>query len=373
TATPAITSIAQAMQASARPPRRAANAPQQPTRPMAPQEAPAADVRTPLPPAQVTRAHRVPGANTLASQRPLSQERREERRSANGMLPLGMAARSYAEAVDVRRQRMPQTIAEPHARQQHDQRQIVYSSVPEPEEEVCPICFGMGYVRIDVPVGDPMFGQAAPCVCKERQREERRRSDLRRISSLDAFDKKTFETFDARGAPGAREAFEVARHYADDPQGWLIFSGGYGVGKTHLAAAIANLQLAKGAHVFFSIVPDLLDHLRAAFAPSSESPFDEMFDRVREAGLLVLDDLGAENSTAWATEKLFQLINYRYNFRMPTVITTNHRLLSHIDERIRSRLSDLSLVRQVVIEAPDYRERHSGRPAPTRGRSGPRA
>ncbi|MEO7000834.1 MAG: ATP-binding protein [Ktedonobacterales bacterium] len=229
--------------------------------------------------------------------------------------------------------------------------------------DVCPFCRGAGYVRLDVPVGDPSFGQATPCACKEQQLEERHRSDLRRLSSLDPVKDKSLATFED-ALPGVREAFEVARRFADDPQGWLVLSGGYGTGKTHLAAAIANQQLAVGCPVFFSIVPDLLDHLRAAYAPSSEIAYDELFDKVREAGLLVLDDLGAENGTAWATEKLFQIINYRYNFRMPTVITTNNRLLSHMDERIRSRLSDLSLVRHVVIESADYRERHAGRRPP---------
>jgi DNA replication protein DnaC len=91
---------------------------------------------------------------------------------------------------------------------------------------------------------------------------------------------------------------------------------------------------------------------------------------VRESGLLVLDDLGAENATAWATEKLFQLINYRYNYRMPTVITTNARLMSHMDERIRSRLSDLGLVKPVQIEARDYRVRNIERSS--RGNGGTR-
>src|SRR5262249_22333796 len=107
-----------------------------------------------------------------------------------------------------------------------------------------------------------------------------------------------------------------------------------------------------------------------------EITYDALFDRVRHAGLLVLDDLGAENGTAWATEKLFQIINYRYNYRMPTVITTNSRLLSHMDERIRSRLADRGLVRWVAIEAADYRDRHAGGPprgggsgGSTRGRS----
>ncbi|GAC1452455.1 MAG: ATP-binding protein [Ktedonobacterales bacterium] len=224
----------------------------------------------------------------------------------------------------------------------------------------CAICGGAGYVRVDVPLGDPGFGKPVPCECKDRQIEERRRSDLRRLSSLDPFLDKTFDTFDA-ALQGVREGCEAARAFAVDPDGWLVLSGPHGVGKTHLAAAIANYQLAQGNSVFFSIVPDLLDHLRAAFAPSSEVTYDEMFDKVREAGLLVLDDLGAENSTAWATEKLFQLINYRYNFRMPTVITTNVRLLSQMDERIRSRLSDIGLARHVAIKAQDYRERHVGR------------
>ncbi len=243
------------------------------------------------------------------------------------------------------------------------------SVIPALPSDVCPICHGAGYVRLDVPLGDPSFGQAVRCQCKERQIADRDRGTLRRLSNLDPFRDKTFEKFDA-ATPGVREAFDVALHYAEDPMGWLVFGGGYGAGKTHLAAAIANACEQAGVPVIFAIVPDLLDHLRAAFAPNSETTYDALFDKIREVQLLVLDDLGAENSTAWATEKLFQLINYRYNYRMPTVITTNHRLLSHMDERIRSRLSDLGLVRHVVVEAPDYRERHTGGRGNSGGRGG---
>lgn len=233
---------------------------------------------------------------------------------------------------------------------------------------VCPHCHGAGYLRLEVPVGDPFFGQAVPCHCKEQEREERERGELRRLSNLDPFAKMTFESFDT-SLPATREAYEVARRYAEDPHGWLIFQGSYGVGKTHLAAAIANHHLAAGNTVFFNTVPELLDHLRTTFAPSSETTYDALFDKIREAGLLVLDDLGSENATAWATEKLFQLINYRYNYGMPMVVTTNYKLLSRLDERIRSRLADVSLARHVVIEGQSYRERHiakgarGGRPA----------
>ena len=226
-------------------------------------------------------------------------------------------------------------------------------------EGSCSVCHDVGYLRVDLPVTDPSFGKPIPCECRVREWDEQRRQDLRRISSLDPFKDKTFESFNQR-VVGVCEAYDVARSYAAEPTGWLVLRGSYGCGKTHLAAAIANAALASGEHVFFSIVPDLLDHLRAAFAPSSELGYDELFERVREAGLLVLDDLGAENGTAWASEKLFQIINYRYNLRMPTVITTNNRLVSHMDERLASRLSDIGLVRTIAIDAQDYRRRNTG-------------
>ena len=47
----------------------------------------------------------------------------------------------------------------------------------------------------------------------------------------------------------------------------------------------------------FVVVPDLLDHLRAAFSPQANTSYDRRFDEVKHARLLVLDDLGTEN--AW--------------------------------------------------------------------------
>ncbi len=302
-----------------------------------------------------------PAASTYTQRAPRASNSRP--RVSTGMQSLREATREYMAGMP--RRRVSDAAPASSAGAKSTPNGATKQSVPS---DVCPICHGAGYVRLDVPLGDPAFGQAVPCECKERQLADRDRGTLRRLSNLDPFRDKTFEKFDA-AMPGVREAYEVALHYAEDPMGWLVFGGGYGAGKTHLAAAIANACEQAGVPVIFAIVPDLLDHLRAAFAPNSETTYDALFDKIREVQLLVLDDLGAENSTAWATEKLFQLINYRYNYRMPTVITTNHRLLSHMDERIRSRLSDLSLVRHVVIEAQDYRERHLGR---GRGNSGGR-
>ena len=226
-----------------------------------------------------------------------------------------------------------------------------------PAQNACPICHGAGFLRLDVQVGHPAFGRAVPCACREREVMRRRRDELWRLSRLEAFADMTFDRFNANW-PGTREAFDVARRYADeqDPP-WLVLSGPCGSGKTHLAAAIANARFQQGEVVLFTVVPQLLDHLRATFAPTSETTYDALFEKVREAGLLVLDDLGAEQTTAWAQEKLFQIINHRYIHRLPTVITTNQSM-QMLDDRIRSRASDIRLVRHVVIQAEDFRPRN---------------
>lgn len=235
--------------------------------------------------------------------------------------------------------------------------------IAQSPKQGCPKCHGAGYLRADVPFGHPNFGKPIACECKEAERKEKRRQQLRDMSNMDAFRDSNFRTFNSR-VPGVQEAYEVAHDFAQDPDGWLLLVGPNGCGKTHLAAAIANQSLDSGSVVLFAVVPDLLDHLRAAFAPTAKEVYDQLFSKMREAELLVLDDLGAQQSSPWANEKLFQLLNYRYNMGMPTVITANPKGLQGVDERIRSRLTDISLVTTVVMDrARDYRPMHPRRDA----------
>lgn len=227
---------------------------------------------------------------------------------------------------------------------------------------MCPYCKGLGYVRADVPVGHPDFGKLLPCTCRLAEMAQQRVERLRALGNLDALAHMTFDTFvpEGHGLPpqkqeNLRHAYETAQTFAENPSGWLLIKGGYGCGKTHLAAAIANRCVERGQPVLFVTVPDLLDHLRATYGPASTVTYDERFEQVRTAPVLILDDLGTEAPTFWAQEKLFQILNYRYNARLPTVITTNHEL-EEIPLRIRSRLVDPDLTQVVAILAPDYRQ-----------------
>ena len=197
------------------------------------------------------------------------------------------------------------------------------------------------------------------CECLSGQREEREFEELLAFSNLEPFRHQTFENFDAK-VPGVNAAYHAARKFAQDPDGWLVLHGKYGCGKTHLAAAIANECLQRRFRTLFVVVPELLDHLRSTFAPTSDISYDELFDRVRNVPLLVLDDLGTESSTPWAQEKLYQIFNHRYNLPLPTVVTINNRQLDLVDERIKSRMTDRALSKVIEIAAGSYREKERG-------------
>lgn len=209
-------------------------------------------------------------------------------------------------------------------------------------------------MRMEVPVGHPSFGRLFQCECKVTELAERGRDHVRRLSNLDGFTHHSFAEFEV--VPGTEEAFTAAREFARNPEGWLYLRGGVGIGKTHLAVAAALEIRERTGSVLFAVVPDLLDHLRTTFDPSRGVAYDDRFTAIRGVFLLVLDDLGTENTTPWAREKLYQIFNHRYVERLPTIVTSN-QTHDKIDERILSRLLDIHLTRDVLIDTEDYRRR----------------
>jgi DNA replication protein DnaC len=231
------------------------------------------------------------------------------------------------------------------------------------EAAVCPICKGTGVVHPRLPSGETDYSRVIPCRCTLPAREKGRRSRLRKYSGLEArlLQNMTFDSFDWKRVnlpPEQREnlkdVFDEALNFAKAPESWLVFAGVNGCGKTHLAAAIANYRLKEGKAVKFVVVPDLLDHLRSTFNPQSPVSYDQLFEEVKNAPLLILDDLGKQTTTPWAEEKLYQIINHRYNHQLPTVFTTNCSL-DDIDSPISSRLADPKIGVVWNINAPDYR------------------
>jgi DNA replication protein DnaC len=242
-----------------------------------------------------------------------------------------------------------------------------------PEDEIprkmpgaadCPLCGGIGYLRQDLPVGHPNFGKLQVCSCRKGEVSQQIYRRLYALSNLDELKQLTFDSFQPRGHVGMRpaladsleQAYNHARMFAQQLEGWLLLQGGYGCGKTHLAAAIGNFAVSMGVPTLFLTVPDLLDTLRFSY-DNPEATFEQRFEEIRTAPLLIMDDFGTQNATNWAQEKLFQIINYRYVNRLPLVITTN-LMFEQIEGRIRSRLEDPQLVTRLFMRSPDYRQSH---------------
>lgn len=121
------------------------------------------------------------------------------------------------------------------------------------------------------------------------------------------------------------DAVKAAKNFLENPTGGIFFFGNPGTGKTFLAAIIAQEFLKNHYSVIFGDVPSLLDDLKSTFDDKNKS-LDDLMDSLTAADLLVLDDLGTEVPTEWACERIYLIINQRYNAEKPMIVTSNFRL-----------------------------------------------
>lgn len=160
----------------------------------------------------------------------------------------------------------------------------------------------------------------------------------------------------------ASAALEGARRFVEEylknphTRG-LLFTGDVGSGKTYLAGAIANSLLKNNVRVLFLVVPDFLDELRATYSRANSGDGREPDDvallrGVREVDVLILDDLGAHNYTTWTCNKLYSLLNYRLNYQLPVIITTNlslGQLDQFLGERTTSRIVQMCRIYEIHV------------------------
>jgi DNA replication protein DnaC len=159
------------------------------------------------------------------------------------------------------------------------------------------------------------------------------------------------------GDPRKRPALAAARSYAEEVQREnLLLIGATGTGKTGLAICILKARLEQAVPSLFVSVPDLLDKIRATF--SGHGDYTQLMEAVKAIDLLVLDDLGAHYATRWASEKLFQVLGYRHDWQLPTVITSD-RPLSELEAAIGRRTLARIMEHGQALEVPgrDLRRR----------------
>ena len=135
----------------------------------------------------------------------------------------------------------------------------------------------------------------------------------------------------------------------------LLFSGSFGVGKSHLAKSITDGILEKGFSAIFISVPKLLTKFRTSYNKNSEYSESDLIEALNTADVLVLDDLGAEKKSDWSWEKLFEIVDSRQG--MHTIYTTNFSpedLQKELGDRNFSRVVNRDTT-VVEIEGDNYR------------------
>lgn len=137
----------------------------------------------------------------------------------------------------------------------------------------------------------------------------------------------------------------------------LFFAAPTGAGKTHLAAAILKAVILKGYSGVYCNVPRLLEVLRDLMFDRAAYDDRGFLARCENSDLLVLDDIGAETITGWVQDRLYLLVNRRYEDMGRTIVTTNcddTALRERIGERVESRLVEMCNNRW-VFPHEDYR------------------
>ena len=104
----------------------------------------------------------------------------------------------------------------------------------------------------------------------------------------------------------------------------LILTGNNGVGKTHLACSIANELIKNGIPIIYGTLINLLAELKSTYDNDNNISEMEIIKLYEKVDLLVIDDLGKEKPSEWGLEKLFTIINSRYENNLPVIITTNY-------------------------------------------------
>jgi DNA replication protein DnaC len=264
---------------------------------------------------------------------------------------------------------------------------------PEPDPQTCEYC---GAVLRYRPVMHPILKgrvsiwlSPARCTCpqaaeywaqvdeeerREQEAEEARQREIERQQRVERimrksqlpprFQRRTFSNF--RETPASAGPLNIAREYADNfkeqlaaGQG-LIFTGGVGTGKTHLAAAITLHVLNQGYSVIFGTVTTLLGRIRQTYDEDAQETERQVIDELVNVSLLVIDDLGKEKPTPWVEQMLYEIINARYEEEKPLIITTNTSM-REIQDRyentgpaIVSRI--VEMCRGVKVDGDDWRK-----------------
>lgn len=180
-------------------------------------------------------------------------------------------------------------------------------------------------------------------------------SPLLARSTFDSFDLKYYSDIKDRELGFSprdimRGCYEMLKAYAENftcNSNSFFFTGATGLGKTHLALAVLNKVTQNGFSVYYSSAGSIVKKLeKERFGRADESVEDE----IERSDLLIIDDLGAEFSTAFSQAAINELVNNAILSGKPMIIISNlsrAELEEKYGQRLTSRLNCFEIIQFV--------------------------
>ncbi len=207
----------------------------------------------------------------------------------------------------------------------------------------CPKCLNRGSVA-EVRENGDLFFRECSCMRIRRCIWKMESSGLKNVIK-----EKTFDTFQD-SEPWQTTIKNGTMSYADKPEGWLLLCGQSGSGKTHLATAVCRHRLLAGDEVRYMPWRDDVAALKSMSLDSEKR--QQTIDGLKKAQILYIDDLfktgkaadGSSNPTGADVSLAFELLNYRYNNHLVTIISTEKtpEELVQIDEAVGGRIVEMA-------------------------------
>lgn len=204
----------------------------------------------------------------------------------------------------------------------------------------------------------PFLQRWQRCIChcqKEKiELEERRLMQEQRLAELERlkdasligerYKNVSFENTCTSDNPSFNNAYTRCRNYCNVSQ--KVFMEGMGIylygdsgtGKTHLTACMANNLIEQCYQVLFTNFAEISKIIRSTFKKDSKETENDYINQLANIDFLFIDDLGTEivqknDEDTWLQEKIYDVINKRYNAKKPTIFTSNYSMKELITER----------------------------------------
>lgn len=201
-----------------------------------------------------------------------------------------------------------------------------------------------------------LFGRMVRCICKcqaeerdkqeelERQKEKQRIVDKIKQASLlgEKYKNVSFENTDTSNDDfykiysRCKKYCEIADVVLEKGIGIYLF-GNKGTGKSRLTACMANELMNNYYTVLYTNFSEISKYIRCTFNKFGDTEYD-FLERLTSIDFLFIDDFGTElvtknNQDLWLQEKVFEVVNKRYNNNKPIIFTSNYSLRQLIEER----------------------------------------